>query len=129
MNKTKPNSKWQSIEGRFNLSGVQYSDWLLVCVRLKPGTIVRLVGEPTNKYDNRAIRVETKECIKLGYVPAKSIQQSELWNSKSRGYKCIGVITQFNKKNPTWCAITVQALRCKTVKLTDKDYTEIPFDN
>ena len=118
-------TKWENIEGRFNLAGVQYSDYQLVCVRLKPGTVVRFIGEPSNLYDKYAIRVETKEGIKLGYVPSRSIQQSELWECRSKKQKCIGVITAFNKTNPTWRMITVQAKRTKQPVSTIPK--EIPF--
>lgn len=105
--------KWENIEGRINLSGVQYSDYQLVCggnKSLKPGTVLQLFGEPLNKHDSLAIRVEYKG-IFLGYIPQGSIHQSELWNSHRNGYKCIAVLTAFNKNNPTWCMITVQCKR------------------
>jgi len=90
------------------------------------GTVVRFFHERTNRFDPLAIRVETKEGIKLGYVPAGSIQQSELHNAHRRGFKCIGVITAFNKTNPTWCMITVQAKRTETDK--QNKVFDVPFD-
>lgn len=124
--KTKPkHNKWENIEGRFNVAGVQYSDYQLIFKCLKPGTVVNLIGEPTNLYDSLAIRVEYKG-IKLGYIPRHSIQQSELWNSHRRGCKCIGIITAFNKNNPTWCLITIQVKR--TVPLMSKvNSSDIPL--
>lgn len=104
------NKQWQEIGPRVNLAGVQYSDYQLIFKGLKPGTVVSLVGEPYNPIDPRAIRVEYKG-IKLGYVPQDrfgSHYQSELWNAHANKRKCIGIITAFNKTNPTWCMITVQ---------------------
>ena len=118
-------TKWENIEGRFNLSGVQYSDYQLICVRLKAGTVVQFIGEPSNHFDNKAIRVQTKEGIKLGYVPSHTVQQSEIWNARDNKQKCIGVITAFNKSNPTWCMITVQAK--KTRQPISKIPDEIKF--
>src|SRR5678815_5236155 len=100
-------NKWQDVEGRINLAGVQYSDYQLCVCGLKAGTVVSLVGQPHNYWDKLAIAVRYKG-IHLGYIPRFSIQQSELWRHHKLGRKCIAVITAFNKTNPTWCMITVQ---------------------
>lgn len=112
--------KWSEIEGRFNLAGVQYGDYQLVFKYLKAGTVVQLIGEPSNPRDKKAIRVEYKG-IKLGYIPQGTIHQSELWNAHNRGFKCIGVITAFNKNNPSWCLITLQLKRTGPIESFDKD--------
>lgn len=122
--KKQPTTKWSDIEGRFNLAGVQFSDYQLIFKHLKPGTVVKLVGEPYNIWDRWAVRVEYKG-IKLGYVPKHSIHQSELWNSHRRGSKCVGVVTAFNKTNPTWCMITIQLK--KTIPYLAHDLGEIDF--
>lgn len=105
--KAKNKDKWECIGERINLAGVQFSDYQLVCGNLKPGTILQLVGQPKNRYDQFAISVRYKG-IHLGYIPRFSIQQSECWNYHKRGLKCIAVLTAFNKSNPTWCMITIQ---------------------
>lgn len=115
--------KWINIEGRFNVAGVQYSDYQLVVGNIKPGTILKLVGEPYNKFDNLTIRIEYQG-IKLGYVPRFSIQQSELWRHHKEGRKCIAVLTSFNKTNPTWNMITVQ---CKVVAHRVETFEDIDF--
>lgn len=109
MSKTKQ-PKWVNVEGRFNVAGVQYSDYQLVVGGLKPGMVCDLIGEPTNQYDNKAIRIEYKG-IKLGYVPARSIQQSELWTYHEREIKLIAIVTAYNRTNPTHMMITMQAMR------------------
>ena len=108
--KSKP--KWENIEGRVNLAGVQFSDYQRLSASvLKPSLILKLVWERNNPHDNKAIRVEHAG-ISLGYIPRNTIHQSELHNAHKNGYKCIAVLTAFNKNNPTWCMITVQVKRC-----------------
>lgn len=41
------------------------------CQSLKEGDELVLKREPGNRFDSRAIRVETKAGVKLGYVPRK----------------------------------------------------------
>lgn len=119
-------NKWINIEGRFNLHGVQYSDYQLIVGGLKPGTVVDLIGEPSNKYDHKAIRVEYKG-VKIGYIPAATIYQSELWNYHKRGAKCIGIVTAFNKNNPTWCMITIQCKRTEVKSDSMIEESEVKF--
>lgn len=116
--------KWIDIEGRFNVSGVQYSDYQLICGGIKAGTVVELVGEPKNKFDNLAIRLQYRG-IKIGYIPQFSIQQSELWRHRRANRKCICIITAFNKTNPTWCMITAQ---CKVIAHAMPSQDEIRFN-
>ena len=108
MSKTKV---WENIEGRVNLAGVQYGDYQKLQPKvLKSGLVLKLIGDPSNKYDAKAIRVDYAGYT-LGYIPRATIHQSELWNSHANGYKCIAVLTAFNKTNPTWMMITVQLKR------------------
>lgn len=103
--------QWQNIEGRINLAGVQFSDYQrLSSSVLKAGLVLTLVGEPNNPHDNKAVRVEHAG-VSLGYIPAKTIWQSEVWHAHRTGYKCIAVLTAFNKNNPSWSMITVQLKR------------------
>lgn len=118
-------TKWENIESRINVAGVQYSDYQLICGKLKAGTVVQLFGEPSNKYDTMAISVRYKG-IKLGYIPKYSIHQSECWHAHRQGRKVIAVITAFNKTNPTWCMITIQIKR--TASKNYFDGREIPFN-
>ena len=120
-------TKWQNIEGRVNLAGVQYHQYN--CVVGNPvGKVVKLVGEIGNRYDEMAVRVEYAG-VKLGYLPRGSIHQSEAWKAHANGYKLVGVITYFSKKCPTWCAITVQLMRTekkqkKVIIPTEIDFTK-----
>lgn len=103
--------QWENIEGRVNLAGVLWSDYQKLEPRvLKAGLVLKLIGEPSNVYDKYAIRVEYAGYF-LGYIPQGTIHQSELWNANRNGYKCIAVLTAFNKTNPTWSMITIQLKR------------------
>lgn len=122
--KVKEPPKWSDIGPRINLAGVQYSDYQLIAGGLKPGTVVDLVGEPGNPHDSTAIRVEYQK-IKLGYIPKNTMcivipysLNYNLWVHHNKGAKIIGVITAFEKSNPTWNMITIQC------KLTYKDKGE-----
>lgn len=106
----KPALKWLPIEGRINLVGVKYGDYQLVCDGIKAGTVLRLFGEPYNKYDTLAVSVRYKD-IHLGYIPRYTIHQSELWRYHRLGHKCIAVVINYDKTRPAWCAITVQLKR------------------
>lgn len=126
--KTKTNNteKWLNVGSRINLSGVQYSDYQLIVGGLKPGTVLSLIGEPSNKFDPDAIRVEYKG-ISLGYIPKNSEQQKELWECHNAGAKCIAIVTAFNKSNPTWNMITVQCKIKPTTNNSAKKSKDIKF--
>jgi len=112
-------TKWTDVEGRFNLAGVMYSDYGLICGKqgIKAGSILQLIWERKNKYDPLAIAVKYKG-IRIGYVPRYSIHQSECHRIHAKGHKLIAVLTAFNKNNPSWCMITVQ------IKTTEKPIAE-----
>lgn len=119
-------NNWENIEGRFNVAGVQYSDYQLILGGIKPGSLVKFIGEPSNQYDRMAIRIEYSG-ISIGYVPRCSIQQSELWEAHRQGRRCIGYVTAFNKTNPTWAMITVQAKRSTKPPCSVRFGDEIDF--
>lgn len=52
----------------FHLAAFAYYDGLEVIDRLKPGTTVELLGEPSNPHDPEAVAIFF-EGKKLGYVP------------------------------------------------------------
>src|SRR6266403_5747160 len=120
----KNHTKWQNVESRFNLAGVQFSDYNLVCGKqgLKPGTVLNLTWERSNKYDPLAIRVSYHK-VNLGYVPRGTIYQSECHRIHNKSNKLIAVLTAFNKNNPSWCMITIQikTTEMQQVELADID--------
>lgn len=106
MKKTKQ-TKWQDYGGRFNIAGVQYSDYQQLPASVKAGEKLVLVGERNNTFDNKAIRIECRG-IKIGYIPAHTAIQAGLWSEHEKGSKCIGILTAINRTNPTWYMFTVQ---------------------
>ena len=52
----------------FNIAGFTYYDGVMAFNDLKIGTELKLVPEPTNQYDPRAIAIYYKE-HKLGFIP------------------------------------------------------------
>lgn len=113
MKQTKP--KWQEVGERFTVAGVQYSDYLKVRSQLKLGCTVRFVGETRNIYDIRAIRIEYSG-VKIGYVPANSTIQHNLWMCHKAGSHVVGVVTF--KAGAT---IAIQALAHKPKPLTKQE--------
>ena len=93
---------------RFNVAGVQYGDYQRLGKHLKVGSVCRFVGEPSNKYDSKAIRIEVVG-VKIGYVPKGSELQKQLWEAHNDSNKVTGVVTAVNLTNPTWQMITVEA--------------------
>ena len=115
MKHKKRTREWEEVCSRINLAGVLYSDYCQVHNTLKAGSVLQLVGQPHNKFDNMAISVRWKG-KHIGFIPRYTIHQSECWNSHRAGYKLIAVLTGYHASNPTWCKITVQIKRTKIGK-------------
>lgn len=111
----KKQREWQEVGNRINLAGVVYSDYCQVQNTLKAGSILQLVGQPNNRFDNLAVSVTWKG-THIGFIPRGTVEQSECWNSHRAGYKLIGVLTGYHNDNPTWCKITIQIKRTKIGK-------------
>ena len=105
--KTKQRTKWETVGGRVHLAGVIYSDYQQVAKHLKPGTVLTLIGEPSNEHDRLAIRVEYKG-VHIGYVPARSREQFAAWEAHKEGRKLIAVLTGVALTNPTWHMFVIQ---------------------
>lgn len=58
--------------------------------QISEGDLVRLVREPENEYDEYAIRVETEDAKKIGYVPTELIPDE--------AYLTIGYMPRVNNK-------------------------------
>ena len=55
----------------FYIAGFQYYDGALVLGKLKPGKRLKMVSEPENPYDPKAIMIQTETGTKIGYVPER----------------------------------------------------------
>jgi len=120
--------KWIEVGCRFSVAGVQYSDYQRVIDKMKLGERVAFIGELNNAFDNRAIRIEYKG-TKIGYVPARTQEQSTLWHEHNKGSKCLGVITAVNKNNPSWHLITLQILVARPKQILSPKEGEVLFAN
>ena len=116
----KPQEKLTHELFRFNIAGVQYSDYQTAASNIKVGDKVDLFWEPSNKFDDKAIRIEWKG-IKLGYVPKHTYEdcQSVLHNYREMGIKILTHIVSINKNNPSWQYYVV---KCASVR-ADAPYT------
>ena len=103
MKTKKQNTKAKEL-GRFNVAGVQYSDYQKLSNYRTP-TPVKFFWERHNKYDDKAIRIEY-EGVKIGYVPRGSIQ-NELHELRENKISVEGILTAYNKNNPSWYLFTV----------------------
>ena len=55
----------------FPIKGIYYRSTIEQerCKQLKIGEYLRMIPEPTNRYDSHAIRIETMDGVHVGYVP------------------------------------------------------------
>ncbi len=104
---------------RFNLAGVQYSDYQQ-CSRLKAGAKLTLTWERNNPHDNKAIRVNC-DGVKLGYVPANTAFQNALHSLRQQNSKVEATVVAFNKTNPTWNMICIKVCGLSEL-VNDSDY-------
>lgn len=86
------------------IKGVGYADYQLA-KNLKAGDELVLKPERTNKYDNNAIRVETKQGVHLGYIAKEDTHI--FWHYRKQGVKITTLLTAFNKTNPTWQMLAI----------------------
>ena len=81
---------------RITVAGVRYlEDRGQVLAATVPGEPLRLVREVDNLYDNHAIRIDSWEDQKLGYVPRKA--NSDLAEQMDRGVVFVGIITALRR--------------------------------
>lgn len=88
----KQQPKWTEFGSRFTVAGTRYFDYKKIRASLRLGQQVRFVGNPSNIYDNKAIRVLV-EGVQIGWVPKGIILQHGMWCAHDAGSKLIGVIT------------------------------------
>lgn len=113
--------KWQDFGDRFYVAGLAFSDYQRS--KVKVGDVVHLVGEPNNRWDSNAVRVQDKQGFKLGYIPRTLTKP--FWDAHDEGRKLIAVVTSINKTNPTWNMICIQP---KCTEATRKINTDDEVD-
>lgn len=104
------------------VAGVGHYDYKKIENKLKTGAPIQLVGEPGNKYDKLAIRVEV-EGHHIGYVSARDSSNKMLWEYKKGGAKFRSEIAAYNKNNPSYTAISI------AVYVQEVDKTSTPDTN
>lgn len=98
------------------LAGVKFADSQLTAVQ--PGQAVQLVHEKSNRFDENAIRVDTLDNVKLGYI--KKRDTHILHNAKANGAKFQAFIRSYNPTANSWEQIVVVVYRENTPAEIDK---------
>ncbi len=106
-----------TIKRRFNIAGVQYSDYQ--AAKLKLGMTLVLEHEEDNEFDRNAITVSAGK-VRIGYVPKQinkdlntitSLETNqELLGLIDKGWKCKARLTSINKQNPTWMMFVMEVV-------------------
>lgn len=88
------------------IRGVGYADYQLA-KNLKAGDtlVLRPDGNNPKHDDKRAIRVETKQGVHLGYIAKEDTHI--FWHYRSQGVKITTLLTAYNKTNPTWFMLAI----------------------
>lgn len=96
----------------FFIAGVQYNttyrDYL---PDAKVGDILKLVGEPTNKFDRYAVRIESPKGSVLGHIPKPF--NVDTWALKDAGFKPTAILIEVNTAGPSWNMFKVEVTFAK----------------
>lgn len=87
-----------------NIAGVQYGEWQLITKKPKAGAELKLVAEPSNKFDPDAIKVMYGN-RKIGYI--KRNDTEELHKYHAAGAKFKAMLRSVNANNPSWYSLVV----------------------
>ena len=94
---------------KFYAAGVKFRpDWIENLTKLEEGEELLLIPEPTNKYDENAVKICSFEGVFLGYVPAKTGANTWVLDALYEGK---GVKTTVKKVDPfdePWQALLVE---------------------
>ena len=88
----KTDHKWVELGPRFNIAGTQYADLKKCRGSIRLGQQVRFVGQPSNQYDNKAVKVLYGE-KHIGFVPMNSAVKFAMWDEHAAQSRLIGVVT------------------------------------
>jgi hypothetical protein len=81
------------------VAGFQYHEGETVWALLRSGQALKMVREPGNRFDERAIRLDWQD-QKIGYVPARD--NAAVSQLLDRGERLSAVITQLREANNPW---------------------------
>ena len=99
---------------KFYVAGVQFrEDWESRLSELEVGDDIDLIPEPTNKYDQYAVKVLFGSTM-LGYVPAKT-GESKIVTMLMEKYpnSIVGVVTKVDPKEKPWNALQIKVMKEK----------------
>ena len=99
---------------KFYVAGVQFrKDWESRLSELEVGDDIDLIPEPTNKYDQYAVKVLFGSTM-LGYVPAKT-GESKIVTMLMEKYpnSIVGVVTKVDPKEKPWNALQIKVMKEK----------------
>lgn len=77
------NQPWGYLLLKTPIAGLEYSDYPQVFAVLEREMPLKVYHELRNEFDNRALRIDTLDGKKLGYVPKS--QQDEIWDDIASG--------------------------------------------
>ena len=95
----------ETVINRFYIAGFQYYKGGKYINRLRVGNLLRLVPEPDNPYDNKAVEVYFRQ-IKLGYIPRSDNPAISRLLTAEKTLHCR--IVEINPKANTWEMLKVE---------------------
>jgi hypothetical protein len=101
---SKPHTDWKTLQVS-PVAGFQYYQGETLWQQLATGHGVRLIREPDNRFDHRAVRIDWQG-EKLGYIPAKD--NAAVAQLMDRGETLSALITGLKKSNNPWERIAVE---------------------
>ncbi|MBN2571121.1 MAG: HIRAN domain-containing protein [Ignavibacteriales bacterium] len=85
---------------KFYVAGFIYYDGETVINKLKIGDELKIIQEPQNFYDRRALEIFTNHNVKLGYVP---MEQNPIPSRLMRQeLKIVGLVDKINLRADPW---------------------------
>ncbi|KAF0152452.1 MAG: hiran domain protein [Ignavibacteria bacterium] len=104
--KSKPVAKTKRyFLAKFYVAGFVYYDGETVLNNLKVGEELKIIQEPTNPYDRRALEIYTANNIKIGYVPR---EENPIPSRLARqNINIIGTVDKINMEADLWRALRI----------------------
>ncbi len=96
---------------QFYVAGVKFrKGWKENLKKLEEGQSLRLVPEPTNRFDPNAIQVceESEESPMIGYVPAKTGEAVEVSTLLKAGRELVATLIELQPDFEPWKALLIE---------------------
>lgn len=90
----------------FFIAGFKFYEGNKILSNLNPGDTLNVIPETENKYDNRAIRLETQSGKKLGYIPRDSNEIPS--NILKENQKLTAKIKEIYPTEPDWYKVFIE---------------------